>query len=99
MPHSPEEKFMRAAIKEAVKARKNGDYAIGAVIVKNGEIVASSPNRAKTEQDPTLHAELSAIKEATKILGHRHLVGCVMYKPMNHARCVLQPLSGQNWNV
>ena len=70
---------MQAAIKEAVKARKSGDYAIGAVIVKNGKIIAGSPNRIKIEQDPTQHAEISVIRKATKVVGHRHLLRCVMY--------------------
>ena len=79
MSYIPKKKFMKAAIVEAVKARKNGDYAIGAVIVKNGKILATSPNRTKTEQDPTQHAEISVIRKATKATKHRHLLGCVMY--------------------
>ena len=79
MSYSPEKRLMQAAIEEAVKARKSGDYAIGAVIVKDGEIIARSPNRTKTDQDPTQHAELSVIREATKVIGHRHLHECIMY--------------------
>ena len=79
MTMTAEEKFMKAAIEEAVKAKENGDYAIGAVIVKDGEIIARSPNRTKSEQDPTQHAEVAVIRNAVKNLGHRHLVGCVMY--------------------
>ncbi len=74
-----EEKFMRAAIEEAKKARNAGDYAIGAVIVRDGEIIASSPNRTKCEEDPTQHAEVAAIRSAVKKLGTRRLDGCVMY--------------------
>ena len=70
---------MRAAIEEAVKAKEAGDYAIGAVIVKNGTIIARSPNRTKKDQDPTQHAEAAVIREAVKILGHRHLNGCILY--------------------
>ena len=77
--HEPQEKFMQAAIEEAVKAKENGDYAIGAVLVKDGEIIAQSPNCTKSEQDPTQHAEVAVIRNAVKKLGHRHLAGCVMY--------------------
>lgn len=79
MTYTPKEKFMRAAIEEAIKARKNADYSIGAVIVKDDQIIASSPNRTKTDQDPTQHAEISVIKEVAKVVGHRHLTGCVLY--------------------
>lgn len=94
---TPEEKFMRAAIDEAVKAKENGDYAIGAVIVKDGKIIARSPNRVKIDQDPTQHAEVAVIRNAAKKLGHRHLVGCVMYTthepcPMCAAAAVLARL-------
>lgn len=58
----PKEEFMRAAIKEAAKAKESGDYAIGAVIVKDGKIIARSPNRTKLDQDPTQHAEVAAAK-------------------------------------
>jgi tRNA(Arg) A34 adenosine deaminase TadA len=75
----PEEKFMRAAIEEAVKARENGDYAIGAIIVKSDQIIARSPNCTKSEQDPTQHAEVAVIRKAVKALGHRHLLDCTMY--------------------
>lgn len=73
------EKFMRAAIKEAEKGKAKGDYCIGAVIVKDGKIIARSPNRAKTDQDPTQHAEVSVIRKAAKKLGDRHLIGCTLY--------------------
>lgn len=75
----PEEKFMKAAIEEAVKAKANGEHAIGAVIVKDGEIIARAPNSTRTVQDPTQHAEVAVIQKAVRALGHRHLLGCVMY--------------------
>lgn len=79
MSYTPKEEFMRAAIKEAIKAKNGGDYAIGAVIIKEDKIIASSTNRTKVDQDPTQHAELSVIREAAKVLGHRHLNNCILY--------------------
>jgi len=70
---------MRAAIDEAYKARKSGDHAIGAVIVKDDTIIARSPMKTRRNQDPTQHPELAVIQEAAKSLGQRHLLGCVMY--------------------
>lgn len=75
----PDEQFMLAAIEEAKRAKEAGDYAIGAIIVKDGKILARSPNRTKTDQDPTQHAEVAVIREAVKKIGHRHLTNCVMY--------------------
>ncbi|HLC77747.1 MAG TPA: nucleoside deaminase [Candidatus Nanoarchaeia archaeon] len=71
--------FMFEAIKQAKIAKEKGDYAIGAVIVRSGEIYSRGANMTKTSQDPTCHAEIIAIREATHLLGHRHLEGCVLY--------------------
>lgn len=72
-------KFMRVAIEEAERAKTKGDYCIGAVVVKNGKIISKSPNCAKTQNDPTQHAEVAAIRKAAKKLGNRHLIGCTLY--------------------
>lgn len=74
----PKKEFMQAAIDEAVKA-DGKDYAIGAVIVKDNQILVKKGNRVIQDQDPTHHAEILAIKEAAKLLGSRHLEGCVLY--------------------
>jgi tRNA(Arg) A34 adenosine deaminase TadA len=70
---------MQLAIKEAIKTRQKGDYAIGAVIVKDGKILAKAGNRIKLDIDPTQHAEIVAIRKASKLLGTRHLEGCILY--------------------
>lgn len=70
---------MRLAIQEAVAARRAGDYAIGAVVVLEGKIVASSGNRVKIDCDPTQHAEISVIRRACSILTDRHIKGTVLY--------------------
>jgi tRNA(adenine34) deaminase len=75
----PVKKFMHLAIEEAQKAKANGDYAIGAVIVKNGSVLAKGTNRVKLDNDPTHHAEIVAIREATKQLNSRHLEESVLY--------------------
>jgi tRNA(Arg) A34 adenosine deaminase TadA len=79
MKHSPNETFMRLAIAEAKSARKAGDYAIGAVVVRDEAVLASSGNRIKLEHDPTQHAEIAAIRLACASLRTRHLEGAVLY--------------------
>ena len=75
----PDEKFMRLAIEEAMAARRGGDYAIGAVVARDGAVIASSGNRIKIECDPTQHAELAAIRLACASLRTRHLEGAILY--------------------
>ena len=70
---------MREAIREAEKAAGHGDIPIGAVIVKDGEIVGRGANRVEIDRDPTRHAEMIAIGEAAKSLGNQRLTGCSMY--------------------
>jgi len=74
------EKFMRMAIelsKQNVKGTVGGPF--GAVIVKNGELVAASANQVVQQNDPTAHAEVSAIRLACQQLGTYDLTGCVIY--------------------
>lgn len=71
--------FLRIAIEKAVEGMEKGELPIGAVIVKNGEIIASCHNEKEMRNDPTAHAEILAIREATKVLGDWRLNGCEMY--------------------
>jgi len=70
---------MHLALREAKKAARLGEVPVGAVIVKDGEIVSRGYNRIECDKDPTQHAEIIAIKRAARKLGTRRLIGCTMY--------------------
>ena len=72
-------KFMRKAIALSLKNIENGGGPFGAVIVKDGKIVATGVNRVTTSIDPTAHAEVNAIRKAAKKLGTFDLSGCEIY--------------------
>ena len=73
-------KFMKAAIKEAYKGIENGDGGpFGAVIVKDGKIITSAHNTVIESMDATAHAEINAIRKASKILNTNDLSGCILY--------------------
>ena len=74
-----EEKFMREAIRQAKKAEKIDEVPIGCVIVYDGRIIARGYNRRNIDKNTLAHAELSAIKKASKKLGDWRLEGCTMY--------------------
>lgn len=73
------EKYMKIALKEAKKASKIGEIPVGAIIVKNGEVISKGYNKKQTKNDPTEHAEIIAIKKACKKLGEWRLLDCEMY--------------------
>ena len=73
------EDFMRQAIALAKENIKNGGGPFGAVIVKDGKVVATGANRVTANNDPTAHAEVSAIRAACTKLGTFDLSGCVIY--------------------
>jgi len=70
---------MNEAIKEAMKARELMEIPIGAVIVKDNEIIGRGYNKKETGNDATSHAEIIAIREACKNIGAWRLLGCTMY--------------------
>lgn len=74
-----DEYFMNEALKEAYKAYEINEVPIGAVIVKDNKIIGRGYNQKETLKDATLHAEISAIKEACKNLGGWRLPKCTMY--------------------
>ncbi|PKP20935.1 MAG: tRNA-specific adenosine deaminase [Bacteroidetes bacterium HGW-Bacteroidetes-21] len=71
--------FMREAIRLSTENVRNGGGPFGAVIVKNGKIVATGVNRVTSHNDPTAHAEVNAIREACKVLGKFDLSDCEIY--------------------
>ena len=70
------DKYMAAAFKEALKAKKQGDVPIGAVIVKNRKIIARAHNKKEKNKNATSHAELLAISKACKKNKSWHLDDC-----------------------
>jgi tRNA(adenine34) deaminase len=71
--------FMDLALKAAETAGKSGEVPIGCVIVLNNEVVAAAGNRTLTDCDPTAHAEILAIRQATEVTGSERLVDCDLY--------------------
>ena len=73
------EYFMKEALKEAEKAYNINEVPIGAVIVRDGEIVGRGFNTRESDKDPTAHAEMKAIRAASGLLGGWRLHQCDMY--------------------
>lgn len=73
------EKFMKEALKEAKKAYSKLEVPVGAVIVKDGKIIARAHNVKETKKDTTQHAEIIAIQKASKKLESWRLIDCDMY--------------------
>src|SRR5437588_12366361 len=71
--------FMDLALKAAENAGKSGEVPIGCVIVLNNEVVATAGNRTLTDRDPTAHAEMLALRQASEIVGSERLVDCDLY--------------------
>ena len=74
-----DEKFMREALRQAKKAYALREVPIGCVIVYEGKIIARGYNRRNTDQNTTSHAEINAIRRASKKLGDWRLEGCTIY--------------------
>lgn len=71
--------FMKEALKQARKAGKIGEVPIGCVIVQDGQIIARGYNRRNTDKTTLAHAELAAIKKASKEVGDWRLEDCTLY--------------------
>src|SRR5512138_1107431 len=72
-------KFMTAALAEAARAAKRGEVPVGAVVVRDGRVVARGSNRPIAASDPTAHAEIVALRRAAKKAGNYRLPDCVLY--------------------
>jgi len=75
---------MQLALEEARKAPQHEDVPIGAVAVLDGEVIAQAHNRREIDNDPTAHAEILALREASRKIGHWRLEGVTLY-------CTLEP--------
>ena len=73
------QEFMRRAIQLSLESVKHGGVPFGAVIVKEGKIIAEAANRVTLDNDPTAHAEVNAIRQAARSLGRFDLSGCDIY--------------------
>ena len=74
-----DEFFMRLAIREAERAAEHDDVPIGAVVVRDGEVIAAGHNERELRQDPTAHAEILALREAARALGVWRVLDSVLY--------------------
>ncbi len=74
-----DEKFMKAAIAQAKKAEALDEVPIGCVIVSDGKIISRGYNRRNTDLSTTSHAEMNAIRKASRRLGDWRLEGCTLY--------------------
>jgi len=71
--------FMRLALREAELAAEHGDVPIGAVVVRDGELIAVAHNERELRQDPTAHAEILALREAARVLGSWRVLDAAIY--------------------
>jgi tRNA(adenine34) deaminase len=74
-----DEYFMRLALREAARALEHDDVPIGAVIVKDGELIGAGHNERELRSDPTAHAEMVALREAARVLDSWRVLDSVMY--------------------
>lgn len=79
MAHLTHKVWMDRALAEAKRAARMDEVPVGAVVVRGGEVIASAHNLRETEQDPTAHAEMLALRQAAADLGSWRLEGCTLY--------------------
>ena len=73
------EMYMREALHQAEAAAEIGEVPVGAVVVRDGEIIAKAYNHVETDRNSSGHAEMLAIREAERVLGSKWLTGCELY--------------------
>jgi len=74
-----DEYFMRLALREAEAAIEHDDVPIGAIVVREGEVIGAGRNERELRQDPTAHAEILALREASRVLGSWRVLESVLY--------------------
>lgn len=77
--YTEDEKYMKQAITQARKAYDLGEVPIGCVIVYDGRVIGRGYNRRNTDKNTLNHAEITAIRKASKVMGDWRLEGCTMY--------------------
>ena len=75
--------YLQEAYTEALKAYDNGEYPVGAVVVRNGEILSRAANAENSDYDPTAHAEIRAIRQACKKLKTLKLEDCTLFTTLS----------------
>jgi len=101
---SPDTQFMRMALREAEQATAEGEVPCGAVIVLDGNVIGKAHNQTEILNDPTAHAEILAITQATQAVGNWRLNGAVMYVtkepcPMCAGALVLSRIKKVVWGM
>ena len=71
--------WMRLALAEAALAAQEGEVPVGAVVVKDGQLIAAGRNAPIGQHDPTAHAEIAALRAAAQVLGNYRLDGCELF--------------------
>ena len=71
--------FMRLALREAERARREREVPVGAIVVRDGRVIARAHNRPIHLKDPTAHAEVLALRRAARKVGNYRLSGCTLY--------------------
>ncbi len=74
-----DEYFMRLAVREATRAPEHDDIPVGAVVVRDGEVIGTGHNEREVRADPTAHAEMIALREAARSLGSWRVLDSVLY--------------------
>jgi tRNA(adenine34) deaminase len=74
-----DQRFIALAIEQATAAAAAGDVPVGAVVVRDGQVLAAAANRTVRDQDPTAHAEVLAVRAAAAAIGEWRLAGCTLY--------------------
>ncbi len=78
-PSQRDRTWMRRALREGAKAAREGEVPVGAVLVRDGEELASGRNRREADNDPSAHAEVVALRAGASQLGSWRLTGCTLY--------------------
>jgi tRNA(adenine34) deaminase len=96
----PDAGFMQAALREAQAAGEAGEIPVGAVLVADGEVVATGQNRSIRDRDPSAHAEIVALRAAGEALGNYRLPGTTLYVTLEPcAMCMGALVQARVWRL